>query len=116
MPIDEVQFIDKLSEEGKEEEFKQISKNLIGHENLKQKSDLSKKEIMGLLYLEMQNQNLRKELNLNPEEKSILDIFISLYSEYKVSEGRKGRKELVSSYIAKMERIREEETTTKELI
>ena len=116
MPIDDIQFISDLEHESKEEEFKQISKNLFGRNDLKQKTDLSKKEIMGLLYLEMQNQTLRKELKLKPDEDSILDIFISLFSEYKVSEKRKGRNELVKSYIAKMERVREEETTTKEII
>ena len=113
----DIQFLKDISDEEKgKEEFEQITKNLFGKDNLKQKSDLSKKEIMGLLYLEMQNQNLRKELNLKESERSILDVFISLYSEYKVSEKRKGRNELVNSYIAKMIRIKEEETTTKELI
>ena len=113
---DDMQFISANKDESLEEDFKQISENLFGINNLKQKTDLSRKEIMGLLYLEMQNQSLKKELNLEPKDETILDIFINLYSEYKVSESRKGRHELVNSYIAKMERIREEKEITREII
>ena len=116
MPMEDIQFIDANKNESLEEDFKQISENLFGRSNLKQKTDLSKREIMGLLYLEMQNQNLKKELNLELNNETILDIFINLYSEYKVSEGRKGRHELVDSYIAKMEKIREEKEITREII
>ena len=116
MPMEDIQFTDTNKDESMEEDFKQISENLFGRSNLKQKTDLSKKEIMGLLYLEMQNQNLKKELNLELKDETILDVFINLYSEYKVSESRKGRHELVNSYIAKMERIREEKEITREII
>ena len=116
MPMEDIQFSSSSTDDDDKEEFRQISENLFGRNNLKQKTDLARKEIMGLLYLEMQNQILKKELNLEAKDETILDIFINLYSEYKVSESRKGRHELVNSYIAKMERIREEKEITREII
>jgi hypothetical protein len=116
MPIDDIQFIGSEKEE--EKDFKEIADNLFGIKNIKQKTDLSKKEIIGIIYLEMLNHEYKKELhisNLN-DEKTIFDIFIDLYTQYKVSEGRKGRGELVNSFIAKLEREREEEITRKEIV
>jgi hypothetical protein len=115
MTIDDIQFL--RTEEKEQKDFKEIADSLFGIKDIKQKTDLSKKEIIGIIYLEMLNHEYKKELKINlNEERTIFDVFIDLYTQYKVSEGRKGRGELVNSFIAKLEREREEEITKKEIV
>ena len=113
MTVDEIQFMRTGVETG--EDFKQISDNLFGLKDIKQKTDLSKKEILGIIYLELLNDQFRKEQHISADKRTVIESFINLYTEYKVSEKRRGRSELVNSFIAKIERKREEENH-KELI
>ena len=112
MTVDEIQFLRTGVETG--EDFKQISDSLFGIKDIRQKTDLSKKEILGVIYLELLNEQFKKEQYMEAKI-TIIESFINLYTEYKVSEKRKGRSELVNSFIAKIERNREEEEH-KELI
>lgn len=116
MTVEDIQFINTGIETG--EDFKQISDNLFGLKDIKQKTDLSKQEILGIIYLEMLNDQFKREQHISGDSKkeTVIELFINLYTEYKVSESRKGRAELVNSFIAKIERKREEDAIHKELI
>ena len=116
MTVDEIQFLQTGTETG--EDFKQISDSLFGLKDIKQKTDLSKKEILGVIYLELLNDQFKKEQHISDgsQKETVIELFIKLYTEYKVSEQRKGRGELVNSFIAKIERKHEEDAVHKELI
>lgn len=129
MPLEDIKFINTGSPEGSDiEDFKQISDNLFGHKNLKQKTDLSKKEILGIVYLEMLNQEFKKEQGIiseyrttkdNNEElmnPTIIEMFISFYTQYKISMERKGRNELVDSFTAQIEKKKQEEIIKQEIV
>ena len=129
MPIDDIKFMGSGSGQDEELDFKQISDSLFGSKNLKQKTDLTKKEILGIVYLEMLNDQFKRERGIVSEYKEIksedreeiinptvIEKFISLYTQYKISIDRKGRNELVNSFTAQIEKRKQEEIIKQEIV
>lgn len=129
MPMEDIKFLGGGSDGADELDFKQISDSLFGHKNLRQKTDLSKKEILGIVYLEMLNEEFKKELGIISEYRkvseedhkelinpTVIERFISFYTQYKISTDRKGRNELVNSFTAQIEKRKQEEIIKQEIV
>lgn len=126
LSLDDIQFL-PLEGGLREKDFKQIALSLFSKKNIRQKTDLSKKEIVSLVYLEIVNEEIKKELRITSDfietdegreltNPTIIELFISFFTQYKVSTSRKGRNELVNSFMSQIEKKKEQTTIKQEII
>lgn len=93
MPIDDI--LSQPSNQEYKKNIAEIFEGLFGDKNVEKKSDLTDEEVKTLSLIEMFNDALKDELGLDKDDKTFYDVFVDRFLRLKVSQNRRGRKEVV---------------------
>lgn len=95
MPIDELFLNSQIPSEEYRKNIRELFDGLFSDTNIEKKSDLEKDEAISLVMMDIFSSELKHELDLPDDFRTIYDTFSDSFMKKMVSLNRRGRKEAV---------------------